>query len=68
MLYRLFYFIIFSSFLLISCDNSSDEETKEEPIIEVPKVEEIKVIEIPVIDETKTEKKKRIYVRKNKVV
>ena len=31
MLYRLFYIIIFSSFLLISCDNSSDEETLEEP-------------------------------------
>ncbi len=44
------------------------EETKEEPIVEVPKVEEIKVVEIPVIDETITEKKKRIYVRKNKVV
>lgn len=47
------------------------EETKEEPIEEIkeePKIEEVKVVELPIIDETITEKKKRIYIRKNKPV
>jgi len=49
-------------------EETKEEPIVEEPIIEEPIVEEIKVIEIPVLDETKAEKKKRIYIRKNKIV